>query len=105
VPREVNNVEAIWGKTGMATSGKIQAARFCEGTESWLWFPAGTGFALSGCGVWAGCPAQHDILRPQQQAAFAAVACGVCAQMAICAQTNARLQMMDITIFTSKIYL
>jgi hypothetical protein len=72
---------------------------FCEGTETWFWFPAGTGLAASGgeTGTWGA--AQHAILPPQPQSGFAAAACGG-AQAAICAQTNARLQMMDNAVFT-----
>jgi hypothetical protein len=73
---------------------------FCGGTESWFWFPAGTGFAASGCETGALCAAQQAILPPQPQSAFAVGNCGICAQTAICAQANARLQMMDNATFT-----
>jgi len=56
--------------------------------------------AASGCEIGAWCAAQQAILPPQPQSGFAAAACGVCAQAAICAQTNAKLQMMDHAVFT-----
>jgi hypothetical protein len=73
---------------------------FCGGTESWFWFPAGAGLAESGCEIGAWCAAQQAILPPQPQSGFAADDGGLCAQTAICAHANARLQMMDSAVFT-----
>jgi len=103
VPRELKNVEAIWGKRRSAASGKIHAATLCKGTGSWFWLPAGAGLALSGGGVRTGCAAQHGILPPQPQSAFAADACDTCAQTEICAQANAKLQKMDNTNLTIQV--
>ncbi len=70
---------------------------FCAGTESW--FPAGAGLAVSGCEAGAGLAAQQAILPRQPQSGFAADTCGVGAQTIICAQANARLQMMESAVF------
>jgi hypothetical protein len=56
--------------------------------------------AVIGCEAGAGCASQQVILPPQPQSIFATDACGICAQVAICAMANARQQMMDSNVFT-----
>jgi hypothetical protein len=65
----------------------------------------GTGLAVSGCEAGVGCAAQQAILPPQPQSIFVTDTCGVCAQLIICAQINAKLHMMDNTTFTIQVSL